>query len=340
MKAAFFTGDQQFEMREMNRLQPGPEEVVIRTRACGICGTDIHIYNGEEGSASPSLPVVLGHEFSGQVTAVGPDVLAFKAGDKVTVDPNIYCGKCSYCKSGQKQFCENLTAVGVNQNGGFAQYCCVPEKQCYKLDEHVRYEDGALSEPLACCVHGIERIQMEPGQSVCVIGGGPIGLLMLQLASMQGAAKIVLSEPSAVRRKIGLELGADFAVDPVNSSLKQVISEQISTEGVDVVIECVGQTAAVKGAFEAAKRGSRILLFSVPKPDAVYPVPLFDLFKKELTIAGSFINPDTMQKAVNLINGGRISTAPLITHRFPLEAISDAFLAQMSDESIKVIIEP
>lgn len=258
----------------------------------------------------------------------------------VTVDPNIYCGKCHYCQIGKKQLCTNLYAIGVNRNGGFAQYCAAPETQCYRLNPDVPLVYGAMTEPLACCIHGMDRLNLRMGDTVCVIGGGAIGLLMLQLAKLSGASKVIVSEPVAMRRKIAEQLGADLTVDPVNENLAERIESYLGVPGVDAVIECVGNTIAVRQAFEAAKRGTTVLLFSVPKPDTTHPLDLMAVYQKELTVMGSMINPDTHARAAALINSGRIRLQEIITHSYPLPQLKDAILMQMSNESLKVVLEP
>lgn len=340
MKGNFFLGNGKFEVRDMHFSAPGPHEVLIRNKAAGICGTDVHIYHGEKGSAEVTPPVVLGHEYSGVVEAVGPGVTAVKAGDCVTVDPNIYCGKCYHCRKGQKQFCDAMTAVGVNRNGGFAEYSLVPENQVFAMNAEVGFEAMAMAEPLACCIHGIELVEIKSGDLAVVVGGGAIGLIMVQLAKLRGAGKVILSEPVAARRAIGLQVGADAAIDPLESDPLAQAQALTGRKGADVVIECVGKTFATKQAFDLADRGGRILLFSVPGVDAKFEMPLFDVFRKELKICGSFVNPDSHQEAVDLINAGRIQTAPLITHRYPIARLEEAIHMQMSAESIKVQIIP
>ncbi len=338
MRGTFFLGDRKFETREMEFAPPGPREVLVRNRVCGVCGTDVHIYLGEQGATDVHPPVVLGHEFSGEVAAVGSAVTAVKAGDRITVDPNHYCGKCDHCLNGKKQMCPEMTGIGVNFNGGFAEYSIVPEAQCIPLGPDVSFEAGALTEPLACCLHGIDRAGIRPGDNVCVVGGGTIGLLMVQLARLSGAAKIVLSEPVAMRREVALRLGADLAADPVRSPLDTQVRAFFGTDGADVVIECVGKPAAISQAIAAAGRGATVLLFSVPSPGQIHELQLQDLFRKELTIRGSFVNPNTHLRAANLLRAGRIQTAPLITHRFPFDRAEEAIRMQMSDESIKVVV--
>ena len=339
MKGNFFLGNGRFEVREMTFQQPGPHEVFVQNKACGVCGTDVHIYHGEKGSADVTPPVVLGHEYSGQVVAVGSEVTAVKVGDCVTIDPNMYCGKCYHCRKGQKQFCDTMIAVGVNFNGGFAEYSMVPESQVFPMKPEVGFEAMAMAEPLACCIHGIEQVEIQSGDLVIVVGGGAIGLMMVQLAKLRGAGTVILSEPVAARRQIGLQVGADFAVDPMGGELLSQVQALTGRKGSDVVIECVGKVSATAQSFELADRGARILLFSVPGVDAKYDLNLFEVFKKELKIYGSFVNPDSHQEAVDLINAGRIQTSPLITHRYPVEKLEEAIHMQMSAESIKVIVK-
>ncbi len=340
MKGNFFLGNKTFEVREMSFNQPGPHEVLVKNMAAGICGTDVHIYHGEKGATEVNPPVVLGHEYAGIVEAVGEGVTAVQPGDCVTIDPNIYCGKCYHCRKGNKQFCDHMTAVGVNMDGGFAHYSMVPEAQVFKMNPEAGFEAMAMAEPLACCVHGIEQVEIKSGDYVAVVGGGAIGLLMVQLAKLRGAGTVILSEPVAARREVGLQVGADYAIDPLASEPLEQVQKLTGRQGVDVVIECVGKVFATQQSFDLADRGGRILLFSVPSPDAKFDMPLIDVFKKELKIYGSFVNPDSHQQAVDLINAGRIQTAPLITHRYPIEQLEEAIHMQMSAESIKVQIIP
>lgn len=339
MKGTYFLGNGEFETREMPEHALSGKEVLIKVAACGVCGTDVHIFHGDKGSAEVTPPVVLGHELSGTVVSVGDNVTSLTVGDHVTVDPNSYCGQCHYCRIGKKQLCTSLYAVGVNRDGGFAEYCYVPEAQCYRLNDDIPLEFGAMAEPLACCIHGIDNAEIRTGDTVLVVGGGAIGLMMVQLAKLSGASKVILSEPVEMRRRIGLQVGADAVLDPMHENLKERLRELTGESGADVVIECVGNTAATAQAFEAAKRGTTLLLFSVPKAGAIHPLSLEDVYQKELRIVGSMINPDTHQRAVNLINSGRIQLAPIITHRFPIGKLKEAILMQMSNESLKVLVE-
>lgn len=285
-------------------------------------------------------PVVLGHEFSGIVTEVGAGVTALQPGDHVAIDPNIYCGKCRPCRMGKKQNCEHLYALGVNTNGGFAEYVLCPASQCFKVKPEVPFDVAAMAEPLACVIHGIDQVGINAGQNVLVVGGGTIGLLMVQMAKLSGAATVILSEPVAKRRDIALQVGADAVIDPIHEDLGRRIQEIIGASGADVVIECVGKPMAAKQAIQTAGLGASVLLFSVPGVEDQLLLPLFDIYKKELRIVGSMINPNTQQRAVDLINSGRLQIIPLITHAFDHKHLEDAIKMQMSDKSIKVMVHP
>ena len=338
MKASRFLGNKTFAVTDLPTPHAGPGELVLRNQVCGVCGTDVHIYHGEPGSADVNPPVVLGHEYSGEVVEVGEGVTGFAVGDHVTVDPNIYCGHCAYCQNGKKQLCPSMEAIGVTRDGGFAQYSRIPASQAFKLEPTVPWEAAAMAEPLACCLHGIDLAGIQVGDKVCVVGGGAIGLLMVQLAKLSGASQIVLSEPNEKRRQVGLQVGANAALDPTRPDAQEAFA-QVLGGGANVVIECVGNVPAVKSAFQFAGKGATVLLFSVPKVDATFDLPLFDVYKKELTIKGSFVNPDTHARAVALINSGKVDFDPIITHRFTLDQLPEAIAMQMSDASIKVVVE-
>ena len=280
MRGAYFLGNKTFEIRDVVMPSPGPDDLLVRNRACGVCGTDIHIYHGESGSADVSPPVVLGHEFAGVVEQTGANVAAFKPGDHVTIDPNIYCGVCRFCRNGKKQLCESMEALGVTRDGGFAEYCIVPASQAFLLNPDLNLDYGAMAEPLACCIHGIDLAGIKPGDSVLIIGGGAIGLIMVQLAKLSGASRVILSEPVEMRRQTALSLGADGCFDPLSCNPANKLKTLIGRDGADVIIECAGNIAAVRQSFDCAAKGATIVLFSVQTVDAFCDLPLFEVFKQ------------------------------------------------------------
>lgn len=340
MIGAYFLGNQCIETRPLVLPEPGEGQVLVKVSACGVCGTDVHIYHGGKGSAEVVPPVILGHEFSGHIVKLGSGVTGLEEGQLITVDPNIYCGKCRPCRQGQKQMCHHMRAVGVNMDGGFADYCLVPYAQCVPVPEGTDPELAALAEPLACCLHGIDRVGIRPGENVLVIGGGTIGQIMLQLARLAGAAEVVLSEPVEIRRELAVRLGADAAIDPLHEDLPRRLSELLSRDGADVVIECVGNPRTSAQAIDAAAGCGRVMLFGVPNPDAVLQTKMHPIFQKELTIMGSFVNPDTHSRAVALLSSGQLKLKELITHRFPVSQLEEAIKMQTGTQSIKVLVKP
>ena len=325
MKAAVFYGkgdiriDPHYPTPE---IKPG--EVLIKVKACGVCGTDLHIYAGAEGATQCNPPVVLGHEFSGVVEKTGSDVTRVKVGQHVTVNPNISCESCDQCRRGNPHFCDVMVATGVNYDGGFAQYCTALEKQVFIVPDSVPFEEAALCEPVSCCLHGIDLCGIQCGDTVMIVGGGTIGLIMLQLAQMRGAVRTVLLEPNETRLSLARELGADLALNP----LKDDVPAQLETNGyhdIQVVIECAGLPETVESAVRYAGNAATVMVFSLTDPKASIPYYPFDAFRKELTLKTSFVNPNTQGRAAAIIASGRLRLAPLIGDRIPLDDIADAF---------------
>lgn len=311
MKSAVFYGRHDLRVEESPMPQLGPQDVLIQVKACGVCGTDVHIYEGDKGAAQVTPPTILGHEFSGLVVQVGEQVTNCQVGDRVCVDPNCYCGSCAPCRNGTAHFCEHMTGYGTTVNGGFAEYCAVNQRQVYKLGENTTYAQGAMTEPVACCLHGIDLCHIQPGHQVVVIGGGMIGLLMLQLARQAGAAKVALIEPVAAKRETGLQLGADVCIDPLNED----VAERLARAGfswVNTVIECVGRTETIQQAIQIAGPKAVVMMFGLTKPDDELPIKPFEVFQKELEITASYINPYTQARALALIDSGRLDVSSMV----------------------------
>jgi len=337
MKAAVFFGPRDLKIQDHKLRELKKGEVLLKVHASGICGTDIHIYEGAEGSATVFPPVILGHEFAGEVCEIGSDVKDVRIGDRVAIDPNIYCGKCYYCRNGKFQLCERLTAIGVTIDGGFAEYCIVPESQAYRLPENVSYEEGALSEPVACCLHGIDLAGITPGDTVLIVGGGTVGLIMLQMAKLAGANRLIVSEPVKQKRELALKLGADIVIDPAAENFEQNINNH-TDRGVNIAIECVGKKQTMEQAIQSAGKGGTIMMFGLTPPDCKIPLKPFDVFRRELTIKSSFINPYTQARAMELLGSGRIQVKQLISRVVSLDNMVDFFENDNARKKGKVIV--
>lgn len=320
MKAAVFYGKHDLRVMDQPVPVPGAGQVQIQVRACGICGTDIHIFEGDEGAAKSPAGTILGHEFSGEITAVGPGVTEFKVGDRVCVDPNELCGKCDYCRGGIGHYCTSMNGYGTTVHGGFAEFCVVPTSQVYAIPDGMTFEQAAMAEPVACCIHGIDMCEIHPGDTVAVFGAGMIGLIMLQLAKISGAATLISIEPIAEKREIARKLGADLTIDPFTEDVSEVL-KQHGISRVNTVIECVGRTGTIQQAIEIAGPKAVVMMFGLTKPSDQITVKPFDLFKREVVLKASYINPYTQKRAVSLISSGKVDVSSMIYETIPLEQL-------------------
>jgi 2-desacetyl-2-hydroxyethyl bacteriochlorophyllide A dehydrogenase len=337
MKAAVFYGKNDIRIENTQARSPKDNEVMIQVKACGVCGTDMHIYSGAQGATECNPPVILGHEFSGVVCEVGENVTRVKVGDHVTVDPSIMCETCDSCKTGSPHFCEEYIATGVNLDGGFAEYCTVLEKQVFKLKDSVPFEEGAMCEPLGCCLHGIDLAGIQTGDTVMIIGGGTIGMIMLQLAKISGAASVVLLEPVEEKRQLGIKLGADLAIDPLSEEVESILAKS-DIHKINVTIECVGRKETMMDAVRYVGKGGTVMMFGLTEPDCEIPLKPFEIFKKEITIKASYVNPYTHGRAANILGSGKLRLKELISDVIPLDNINQAF--EIKGHKGKIIIKP
>ena len=339
MKSAVLHAAKNIQTEELPIPKPGDGEILIKVMACGICGTDVHIFEGDKGAADNPLPIVLGHEFAGIVEETGRNAGDFKQGDPVCIDPNVLCGHCYYCLNGIGHFCENMVGIGTTVYGGFSQYCVVPRRAVYRLGDKVSFAEGAMAEPLACCLHGIDMCGISPGDNVVVIGGGMIGLLMLQLAKISGAAHVTLIEPVASKRETGRSLGADLCIDPVLEDVKSALcSAGIRRAG--IVIECVGKPATIQQAIDIAGNKSVVMMFGLTKPEEKIEVLPYEVFRKELEIKASFINPYSIGRAIALINQKRVDVSSMVADLIPLERLGEILASTELRSNGKYIVDP
>ncbi|OGU71297.1 MAG: hypothetical protein A2V93_07185 [Ignavibacteria bacterium RBG_16_34_14] len=321
MQAAVFNGVNNIVLEDYSLRTLEKSELLIKVTCCGVCGTDKHIY---EGKAPSSIPVILGHEYTGIVVERGNSHSNFNIGDRVAIDPNIHCGFCDYCKKGKVNLCENLKALGVTLNGGFAEYSIVPVSQIYSIPKDFDLSVAAFAEPLSCCLRGMEQAGITHGDSVIIIGGGAIGLMMVQLAKIAGAAKIILIEPEPFKRNLGISFGADYAFGSADNNILDEIKELTQSQ-TDVIIECVGKSETVELAIKLAGKGSKIVIFGLAPMDHNIKINLQYLFKNEIRISNSYLNPFTFKPAVDLLIAGKINVQKLITNQIGLKDINNIF---------------
>ncbi len=336
MKVALFEKPLHLTITQKKLRSLDKNEVLVRVMACGVCGTDLHIV---EGSSRSTPPVVLGHEYAGTIEEVGREVRNFAPGDKVAIDPNISCGSCYFCRRGEVHLCEHLRALGVDIDGGMAESSIVPVGQLYRLPKSMSEEKAAFIEPLSCAVHGIDRAHIRTGDTVVVLGGGTVGLLLLQLARISGASRIIVIEPLEWKRTIAKKSGADIILDPTKEKAKDLVMD-LTKVGADVVIECVGKPETVALGFELVRRGGTLELFGVCPVGMKVPFEPNSVYFKELTVVGSYVNPHTFDRSVSLLSENRISIEHFLITQFPLDGVHEALQSLRDGKTIKSLINP
>lgn len=333
MRAVRLHAPERLIVEEVPRPIPGPHDLLIRVEACGICGSDRHMYRGEFPTAKP---VTLGHEFSGLVEEAGAEVEGFRIGTRVTGDPNISCGRCDDCLGGRPNLCRGLSAIGVHRDGGFAEYVLVPQDQAVALPPSLDPLHGAFCEPVSCCLHAIDVARIPPGGSVVILGGGVIGLLMVELALKAGAGTVVLSTRQAPRRALAAELGAHHVVDAGADPVAAIAA--ILPRGADVVIECAGVGETFRQAIAVARRGGTVVFFGVVPEGEQVAVSPFELLTKELRLESAWLNPLTHPRAAQLIADGALSLDRLITRAISLDEVPAAIAGAPVFGEIKLVM--
>jgi 2-desacetyl-2-hydroxyethyl bacteriochlorophyllide A dehydrogenase len=320
--------DKPREMVLTQREVPAPkeDEVLIKVMASGICGTDVHIYRGEYLG---NYPVIPGHEFSGEVSAVGSRVKRIQVGDRVAVEPNIACDNCEACLNNRQNFCENWQAVGVTLPGGMEQFVAAPEKAVFDIGS-LPFDQAAFVEPLSCVIHGIERTPIAPADRVALLGAGPIGDLMLQMVRIRGAAQVTMLESNPGRAQLARELGAELVVDRM---------EDLKPDGYDVVIDATGVLPVMSRSIDFARKGGTVLLFGVPPSGKNVEFDAFKIFQKGLTLRSSFTSVRNSFQAVGLLQSGQVKVDKLISHHLPLKEMQRAIeMIEAHDPTVKKVM--
>ncbi|AFR07271.1 zinc-dependent alcohol dehydrogenase family protein [Nocardiopsis alba] len=329
MRAAIITEPGSLIVDDRPDPTPAPDGVVVRVGACGICGTDLHIADGEF-PPSP-YPLVPGHEFAGTVTAVGENVTTGLApGDRVAVDPSLFCGHCEYCRAGRGNLCGNWGAIGDTVDGAFAEYVAVPAANCYRMPDSMSMREGALVEPLSCAVHGVRRIGVEAGERFLLVGAGTMGLLLQQLLQRSGA-QVTMVDRNTRRLAIAEELGA-YATATDADDLKEA--------DFDAAVDVTGVPQAIEAAFSSLRRGGRLLIFGVADEAARMSLSPFRVYNDEITIVGSMAVLNSYGAALDLMASGAIETAPLLTDALPLERFPEALDMMRAGTGVKIQVVP
>jgi 2-desacetyl-2-hydroxyethyl bacteriochlorophyllide A dehydrogenase len=336
MRAAIIDAPAKIRVGSIPDPTPQSDELVIRVGACGICGTDLHIVDGDSPLAR--YPVVPGHEFAGEVVAVGTRVAqsrdGVKVGCRVAIEPNIYCGHCEFCRTGHENLCLNYTAVGVTINGGFAEYVTVPAANAYVLPDTMTIREAALIEPVSCAVHGMHSLAPKSGDTFLIVGAGTMGLLLLQLALRGGASRVAVVDVNTQRLARAEQLGTTRT----QTNIKNLLEDE--PLGFDCVIDATGVPSAIEAAFAAVKRGGKFLVFGVAPHEARISLSPFRIYNDEIKIVGSMAVLFSFQPALDLISGGIIDTQAMLTAALPLEDFSNALTRVRHGEGVKTQIIP
>ncbi|MFC6823683.1 zinc-dependent alcohol dehydrogenase family protein [Halopelagius fulvigenes] len=340
MRTATLTDVGEIEVQERERPEPTESDVIVEIGACGVCMTDYHMYHG---TFAVDTPLVLGHESAGTVVDVGEDVTGLDVGDRVAINPTVPCTNCSYCKRGETHLCENNTSIGgageTILDGAFAEYVRVPAISVEDIGD-LSFENAALAEPLACCIHGVDQVDVELGDSVAIIGAGPIGLLLMQVFRNAGASPIVVSELDPERRELAAELGADAVIDPAESDPLAAIPDAAGGP-VDVAAEAIGLVPTIEQANEVTANGGSTLIFGVPDQEATMEVNPFDIFFNEVGYRGSFsLTAEDFERAVTMLRYDRIDADRLVTSRIGLDDLPSAFERMENTEGLKNVVVP
>ncbi|MEX0344356.1 MAG: zinc-binding dehydrogenase [Rhizobiaceae bacterium] len=323
MRAAVLVEPGRFEVQNVPKPEPAPGEALIKIARTGICGTDIHIFNGHY--AAENLPMIPGHEFTGNVAALGPGVSGLTVGQPVVVDMNIGCGNCYWCRRNEILNCPEMQQIGITMDGAFAEYISMPARLVIPAPENVPTEVLALTEPLACVVRAARKAQVTFGQSVVVLGAGPIGNLHVQLLRTIGAAPIIVADISPQRLEMAVNAGADYGVsDP--AALRQTVLEATDGRGADIVIESVGSSALYAQATELMRKGGHLAAFGITGDGETLALDILTTILQENSVKGSVAGMgQDMHDSLTLLAHGRIATEPFTGASFTLEEIQQAF---------------
>ena len=339
MKAVVYDSARNFSVREIPTPKPGTGEVRIKIELAGVCGTDLHIH---EGNFIAEFPLIPGHEMVGLIDALGEGITEFAIGDRVTVNPVVSCGYCEYCRLGKPILCHNRKGLGTNWPGSFAEYVIATHDLVFKVNG-LSAEVAVFAEPAACAMHGVETLQIRPGSSAIIFGAGPTGQLLAQLMATGGAASVTVAASTQFKLDTAKRLGADqiYLMDRKNVAKSKVDLLELSGGGFDIVVEATGVPEIGEICVSLTRSGGTVMIYGVSEPDDTFRINPFEIFRREITIKGSFAEIDTFSATLAALHSGRVKTDGLITHRFSLEEYGLALETLRSDKSAhKIVIDP
>ena len=343
MKALLLSAYNELEIADLPEPAPGDEDVLIRVAACGICGSDVHGFDGTSGRRIP--PIVMGHEASGIVAATGSRAGKFRPGDRVTFDSTVYCGRCDYCLAGEVNLCDFRQVIGVScedfrRAGAFAEYVSVPERIVYRLPDEMSFSEAAMLEAVSVALHAVRVSDLKGGETALVIGAGMIGLLTLQAARAAGCSQVFISDVDSTRLKMAADLGADATLQLSGEALIAEVRRLTAGRGVDLVLEAVGRTETIASAIDCVRKGGTVTLIGNITPEV--KLPLQKVVSRQIRLQGTAASAGEYPQAIELISSGKIKVKPLITAVAPLEDGPQWFSRLYAHEPnlMKVVLSP
>jgi len=342
MKVAALYGRHDIRVEDWEPPDTGPGQVRIRVACCGICGTELHMWEGHDIAWLPHKgeegPQVWGHEYAGTVIEVGSEVTLCRVGDRVTVVPWVGCGKCFYCRNGIENFCTDKKTIYDSGSGAWSEYSVVPEAAVYAIPDDMSFEVASLSEPLSCCLHAVDRAHIQSGSTVCIIGGGPMGLLLLALVKASGASYVIVSEVSPIRRALAKEMGADLVVNPLEEDLLRTVEAATRGFGADYSFEVVGRSSTTRQALDVVRAAGTVVIVGVADRSDTLPVSPFEVYARDLVILGSVSRSYAYDRTVRWLT--KLNLQPLLTHKFALDDIVTAVQYSLEGKGGKVLVVP
>ena len=341
MRAVVYDSARNPRLTEIPTPEVAPGEVRVKVDQVGLCGTDLHLH---EGGFNAVFPLIPGHELVGTVDQVGAGVSKVSIGEQVTINPNVHCGRCQYCLAGRVILCTDAKGFGSNFPGFFAEYTTADENLVFSVNGIDR-DTAVFSEPTACAMHGLETLNMRPGSSALVIGAGPTGLLLAQLISSGGASSVTVAAPTQFKLETARKLGVDATI-PISredslSNIEKLRSGSPKGDGYDVVVEATGSTLVGDICVPLTRNGGTVLVYGVTEAEDTVQFHPFDVFRREITIKGSFAEMTSFGAAIAALRHGRVRTDGIITHRFGLSAYAEAIKVLATDPTAhKVVIDP
>lgn len=338
MQALVWEGAWQMPLQDIDAPEPGPEDVIVAVEAAGICGSDVHGYTGSTGRRFSGI--VMGHEFAGQIKALGSAVTEHRIGGRVIVHPILTCGECIQCLAGRPNICMKRKLIGIHQHGAYSEAVLVPQSQLYPLPDHLTYEQGAFAEPLGIALHAVNNTPFNPTDTIVIVGAGPIGLLTMLAARRKGVARIIVTDRIASRLERAKQLGADEVINVAEQDAVARVCELTQGAGADAAIEAVGITATVQQALALTRTAGHITWIGNAQPEVA--INMQDVVGREITIRGTYGFYQEFGEAINALATGEIDVRPLIDRVAPLAEGPDIFrsLADGSLDAVKVILHP